>query len=90
MAAAIATATVASLAPACQGVQRRRLLDLGIVRGTVVENAFASAAGDPVAYRVRGALVALRREQAAWIRIDPATAGLATPAPAPSGDQGAA
>ena len=28
------------------------------------------AAGDPVAYRVRGALIALRRGQARWIRID--------------------
>jgi DtxR family Mn-dependent transcriptional regulator len=56
--------------PACQGSQRRRLLDLGIVRGTEIEAAFGSAAGDPVAYQVRGALIALRREQAAWIRVE--------------------
>jgi Fe2+ transport system protein FeoA len=28
------------------------------------------AGGDPVAYRIRGALVALRREQAEWVRIE--------------------
>jgi DtxR family Mn-dependent transcriptional regulator len=62
---------VVGLSPACQGSQRRRLLDLGVVRGTTIEAAFASAAGDPVAYRVRGALLALRSEQASWIRVEP-------------------
>ena len=64
-------ARVVGLSPACQGAQRRRLLDLGVVRGTEVEAALRSATGDPVAYRIRGALIALRREQAAWIRIAP-------------------
>lgn len=62
-------ARVVGLSPACQGAQRRRLLDLGVVRGTVIEAALRSAAGDPVAYRIRGALIALRSEQASWIRI---------------------
>lgn len=66
-------ARVVGLSPACQGSQRRRLLDLGVVRGTEIEAALRSAAGDPVAYRVRGALIALRREQAEWVRIEPAT-----------------
>jgi Fe2+ transport system protein FeoA len=35
-----------------------------------IRSELVSAAGDPVAYRVRGALIALRREQAAWIRIE--------------------
>lgn len=61
---------VIGISPACQGSQRRRLLDLGVVRGTVIEAAFASAAGDPMAYLIRGALVALRDEQAEWIRIE--------------------
>ena len=64
------TARVVGISPACQGSQRRRLLDLGVVRGTEIEAAFGSAAGDPVAYRVRGALIALRKEQASWIRVD--------------------
>ena len=64
------TGRVVSISPACRGSQRRRLLDLGIVRGTEIEAELRSAAGDPVAYRIRGALIALRREQAEWIRIE--------------------
>jgi DtxR family transcriptional regulator, Mn-dependent transcriptional regulator len=64
-------ARVTGISPGCQGSQRRRLLDLGVVRGTEIEAAFRSAAGDPIAYRVRGALIALRREQATWIRVEP-------------------
>jgi DtxR family Mn-dependent transcriptional regulator len=53
-----------------QGPQRRRLLDLGLVPGTVVEAELTSATGDPVAYRVRGALIALRDDQARWVQVD--------------------
>jgi DtxR family Mn-dependent transcriptional regulator len=74
--------TVVGLSPRCRGAERRRLLDLGIVPGTVVRAEIISAGGDPTAYRVRGALIALRREQADLIRIsrravrgDPATGG---------------
>ncbi len=65
--AAGAAARVVGLARSLRGPQRRRLLDLGFVPGTVVEAEYASAMGDPVAYRVRGALIALRREQAAAV-----------------------
>ncbi len=61
---------VVGISPACQGAQRRRLLDLGVVKGTEIEAELRSAAGDPIAYRIRGALIALRRQQAEWIRID--------------------
>lgn len=61
---------VLEISPACQGSQRRRLLDLGVVKGTEITAELVSAAGDPVAYRIRGALIALRREQADWIRIE--------------------
>ena len=63
---------VLGLAAACRGAERRRLLDLGFVAGSVVEAELVSPAGDPTAYLVRGALVALRREQARFIRIEPA------------------
>lgn len=72
--ASIATghgARVIGLAPACIGAQRRRLLDLGLVPGTEVIAEMKSAMGDPVAYRVRGALIALRRHQADWIIVEP-------------------
>lgn len=69
------SARVVGISPACKGSQRRRLLDLGVVRGTVIETAFRSAGGDPIAYRIRGALIALRREQAEWVRVEPLEAG---------------
>jgi len=62
-------APVLGISPACQGTQRRRLLDLGVVPGTVVRAELASASGDPMAYRIRGALIALRRQQAAWVGV---------------------
>jgi len=63
-------ATVTDISPGCRGAERRRLLDLGLVPGTRVCAELASPAGDPVAYRVRGALVALRRQQAEMIYVD--------------------
>jgi len=48
---------------------RRRLLDLGLVPGTTVEAVMRSPLGDPCAYRIRGAVVALRREQASHIEV---------------------
>jgi DtxR family Mn-dependent transcriptional regulator len=61
---------VVGIATGCQGTQRRRLLDLGVVRGTEIVPELVSASGDPVAYRIRGALVALRGEQARWIQVE--------------------
>ncbi len=55
----------------CAGFERRRLLDLGLTPGTTVECAFPGPLGEPVAYRVRGATIALRREQADRIEIEP-------------------
>ena len=62
-------AKVLGLTSACRGAERRRLLDLGFVAGTPVEVEMVSPAGDPTAYRVRGTVIALRREQAGLIRI---------------------
>jgi DtxR family Mn-dependent transcriptional regulator len=62
-------ARVLTLSAACRGPERRRLLDLGFVPGTVVEVDMISPGGDPTAYRVRGTVVALRREQANLVCI---------------------
>jgi DtxR family Mn-dependent transcriptional regulator len=62
-------AEVVRLSPACRGPQRRRLLDLGVVPGTRITAQLRSAAGDPVAYEIRGALIALRRDQAEWVLV---------------------
>ena len=57
-----------------RGANRSRLLDLGILPGTKIEVELRSPLGDPTAYRVRGAVIALRRIQAQKIQIqlDPA------------------
>ncbi len=63
-------ARVLRLSQACRGLERRRLMDLGLVPGTEVEAEMQSASGDPTAYRIRGSLIALRREQAETIQIE--------------------
>jgi DtxR family Mn-dependent transcriptional regulator len=60
---------VAGISPAVRGVERRRMLDLGLVPGTEVRLVRRAPGGDPVAYRIRGAVLALRRQQADQIRI---------------------
>ncbi len=49
---------------AAGGPLRRRLQDLGFVPGAQVECVAVSPLGAPAAYWVRGAVVALRREDA--------------------------
>lgn len=72
------TSTLAGLRPGASGtvkavhstgLERRRMMDLGIVPGTVIRAEAESPLGDPVAYRIRGALIALRREQAERIEL---------------------
>lgn len=55
---------VFGIAKAMRGQQRRRLMDLGIVPGTEIEAQLESISRDPIAYRVRGSVVALRKQQA--------------------------
>lgn len=62
-------ASIVGLLPSCRGAERNRLLDLGVVPGSQVEADFTSLSGSPVAYRIRGSLIALRREQADKILI---------------------
>ncbi|MBC2604504.1 metal-dependent transcriptional regulator [Pelagicoccus albus] len=58
------SASIVELSPACRGPERNRLLDLGIVPGTEVTLTLTSPSGSPNAYLIRGATIALRREQA--------------------------
>jgi len=62
-------AEVVGISRACRGAQRRRLMDLGIVPGTVISMAMTSAGGDPRAYNIRGAMIALREDQADFVHI---------------------
>lgn len=52
------------------GLIRRRLLDLGLIDNTVVESLHQSPSGDPVAYLIRGAVIALRSEVASMTLVE--------------------
>ncbi len=60
---------VMAISQSSRGTERRRFLDLGILPGTIITAEIASPGGDPTAYRIRDALIALRSEQADLIRI---------------------
>ncbi|MEW6524193.1 MAG: FeoA family protein [Bacillota bacterium] len=57
---------------AVRGNHRQRLLDLGLVPGTRVRALRHSPLGDPTAYYIRGAVLALRKDQAKQVEIRPA------------------
>ena len=52
-------------------LMRRRVQDLGLVPGTRVTCVRRALSGDPIAYRIRGAVVALRKCDAAQIEVQP-------------------
>lgn len=51
------------------GGMRRRLLDIGLIKDTEVECLGRSPGGDPSAYLIRGAVIALRSEDCRNILI---------------------
>jgi len=53
----------------CEGEKRRRLFDLGLIPGTMIRADIISPLGNPVAYRFRGTLIALRKGDASKIII---------------------
>ena len=54
------------------GSIRRRLRDLGLTDGARVVCLQKSPCGDPTAYLIRGAVIALRRQDAGCIAVSPA------------------
>jgi len=64
-------AEIVVLDEAVQGFTRRRFLDLGLTPGTVIYPELQNFFGDPRAYRIRGTLIALRKDQAAQIWVKP-------------------
>lgn len=65
------TGEIVTLDDAVQGFTRRRFLDLGLTPGTKILPELGNFFGDPRAYRVRGTLIALRKDQAAQIWVKP-------------------
>lgn len=61
------TATVVALTSS--GPTRRRFMDLGILPGTKIQIELRSPLRDPTAYNIKGAVIAIRREQASQIQI---------------------
>lgn len=51
------------------GPVRRRMLDLGLISGTEIEPLYKSPSGNPVAYRIRGAVIALRSDVSERIMV---------------------
>ena len=51
------------------GGMARRLLDIGLIEGTRVECIGRAPSGDPTAFLIRGAVIALRREDCADIAV---------------------
>lgn len=60
-------ATVTMLAS--DGADRRRMLDLGVIDGTEIEPLYKSPSGNPVAYLIRGAVIALRSDVSEKIMV---------------------
>ena len=53
----------------CEENIKRRLLDLGLVKGTEIIPVLVSPSKDPRAFQVRGSIIAIRKEQAKNIKI---------------------
>ncbi len=54
----------------CDGNIKRRLLDMGLVKGTYIVPVLISPSKDPRAFQVRGSIIAIRKEDAQNIEID--------------------
>ncbi|NLK96023.1 MAG: ferrous iron transport protein A [Clostridiales bacterium] len=52
-----------------KGSLRRRFFDLGIIEGTKIEVLFEGALGDPIAYLIRGSIIAIRKEDSNKIQV---------------------
>ena len=61
---------VVEIAPECRGFERRRLMDLGIVPGSIIERAERAPFGGPIAFRLRGVTLALRPSEAEKISVE--------------------
>ncbi len=65
-------AHIVGISKECRGANRRRLLDLGFVKGTEISIDLLSPLQNPKAYLVKGTSIALRNDQASKILIQKA------------------
>jgi DtxR family Mn-dependent transcriptional regulator len=69
------TATIIGISKESRGENRRRLLDLGFVKGATVNIDLLNPLGEPNAYLIKGTAIALRNNQASKILIKKITNG---------------
>jgi ferrous iron transport protein A len=53
-----------------EGQSKKRVLDLGLIEGARVEAVLTGPFGDPSAYDIHGALIALRKEESSRIIVE--------------------
>ncbi|MBK9121716.1 MAG: ferrous iron transport protein A [Chloroflexi bacterium] len=53
-----------------EGAVRRRLMDMGLIRGAAIEMVKAAPMGDPVDYLVRGYHLSLRKSEAKLVEVE--------------------
>ncbi len=63
------TAKIIGISKECRGENRRRLLDLGFVKGADIRIDLLSPLRNPIAYLIKGTSIALRNKQASYILI---------------------
>jgi ferrous iron transport protein A len=61
--------TIARIATSLSNV-RRRLLELGLTKGTAIELVRFAPMGDPIEVKVKGYRLSLRREEAETVIVD--------------------
>lgn len=54
----------------CNDGVKRRLLDLGLIKGTKITPLYVSPSGDPTAFEIRGSVIAIRVEDTALIDLN--------------------
>lgn len=54
----------------CSSGVKRRLLDLGLIKGTKIIPIFVSPSGDPTAFEIRGSVIAIRVEDTTLIDLE--------------------
>ena len=53
----------------CDNHSKRRFLDLGIIKGTLITPLFRSPFSDPTAYKINNTVIAIRKEDANLIKV---------------------
>lgn len=52
-----------------EGLLRERMLAIGLTKGAEVEVIRKGPSGDPTVYNIRGAMIALRRDEASLVGV---------------------